>query len=495
MKKSTFILLSLFQTAAFAKTICTMTFNSSDERRIFQKELQPLGHKFIELVPENKDPFWLIKSCQALQTAGDQCDSLLISGHFGGLFFGEQRSTTMSLAEMLETKKQGLCPAIFEKPQSVFLMGCNTLSGKTPDHRSVSDYLRVLVGDGFPLDLAENVAAARYLSFGQSMSDQMQTIFNNSKLVAGFESTGPLGVAAAPLLTKAFQNTPSSVKQTDLISKDALKSAFAKTNLRVIEPSKNPDQNILQEAVSKNSNTAQTAWLKLLEPKTTNLYFNFILENKSNSTLKSILQSSPEIKKSLIQVINSIYNKTTGLAAIQRGINAFALEHQMIDQMTYLNRQALIVDQILESPLDYVRADQICNLFEAETNQDLINFIKPDSIIKISESGYSKFLMSCAGRTTSSSTQNSKSMQCLTNRTTHDWACLTENEATLDIDSCKLAKSRNSDPENADDMMWYCYSKMLDYKRLSSAQCLELTHGFSILGNRLKMNWNCQNRL
>jgi len=72
---------------------------------------------------------------------------------------------------------------------------------------------------------------------------------------------------------------------------------------------------------------------------------------------------------------------------------------------------------------------------------------------------------------------------------------LTENEATLDIDSCKLAKSRNADPENADDMMWFCYSKMLDYKRLNSAQCLELSHGFSLLGNRIKMNWNCQNRL
>ena len=88
MKKTTLLLLSLFQVSAFAKTICTMTFNSSDERRIFQKELQPLGHKFIELVPENKDPIWLTKSCQALQTAGDQCDSLLISGHIGGLFFG-----------------------------------------------------------------------------------------------------------------------------------------------------------------------------------------------------------------------------------------------------------------------------------------------------------------------------------------------------------------------------------------------------------------------
>lgn len=110
----------------------------------------------IELVPEKRSTAASTKSCQALQTAGDQCDSLLISGHFGGLFFGEQKSTTLSLSEMLETKKQGLCPAVFEKPQSVFLMGCNTLSGNS-DHRSVSDYLRVLVGDGFPLDLAEGV--------------------------------------------------------------------------------------------------------------------------------------------------------------------------------------------------------------------------------------------------------------------------------------------------------------------------------------------------
>lgn len=496
--KKIFFLSLLLQSVAsigFSKTICTMTFNSSDEKNIFQKELEPLGHQMIELVPDNKDPLWLTKSCDQLKKANQNCDALLISGHFGGLFFGSQRSTTLSLSEMITAKNQHLCPAVFEKPKAVFLMGCNTLSGKTPDHRSVDDYLRVLVGDGFPLDLAENVAAARYLNFGQSMSDQMLSIFNTADFIFGFESTGPLGSTSGPLLSKTFKQTSLAVKQKDLISKEILKQNFSNTNARLIEPQKLVSKQLLiRQTLSTEPAVVKKAWQSLLEPQNIISYFDFIIENQNNPALDHSLEASVDLQKNLRGSFDTIYKESNSLAAIQRKINFFLFDHDLITEATYLQRQVQIVNQILSTPIDYVKADQLCQLFETEENKNLIHKISSNSMSSISKSRYANFIFSCAGIHNNTQTQ-SRSYECLTHRLADDWSCLMTYQDDLDINSCQLAHSRNSDSENSDDMLWHCYDKMRASKKLSSSQCLELMHSFSLLGNRIKMNWNCQNQL
>jgi len=483
------LLSALISQSLFAKTICTMTFNSDNEKKTFQSVLAPLGHQFVELVPDNKDPLWLQKSCAQVQA----CDSVLISGHFGGLFFGEQRSTTLALEEMLQYKKQGICPALFEKPKSVFLMGCNTLSGKTPDHRSVTDYLHVLVGDGFPMDSAESVAAARYLSFGRSMSEQMSFIFNKAENIIGFESTGPLGAKAAPLLKAAFDKTSTDTKKTDLISMSALQKAFSQTNLRIIKPDLT-DNDLLNRALSDSAQESIQAWKTILSDKKINSLFDFILVWKDQAHLKTVIQQDAVSQKNIIKYFEDIYKKSTGLVAIQRKINQFYLENNLINMEQYLKRQTAIIDVILDQDLDYVRADQLCQLLKAEQNTDVFYRMSPHSIGKISDSPYADVLISCAGRN-SVTTSKSPAYQCLINKSNHDWGCLTSNETRLDIESCQLAQSRNPDPENADDMMWFCYDKLRTNKKLNSASCLQLTQSFKLFGNQIKMNWNCQNRI
>src|SRR5438445_13294284 len=93
-----FSLIAFLFTSSFAgaKTFCSMTLNSSDEIETFRKNLTGKGFDFVELVPQSKDPLWFKKACDS----GIQCDVLLISGHFGGLFFGERTSTTIGIAEM-----------------------------------------------------------------------------------------------------------------------------------------------------------------------------------------------------------------------------------------------------------------------------------------------------------------------------------------------------------------------------------------------------------
>jgi hypothetical protein len=487
------ILLSLCSLAlAFnvsAKTVCTMTFNSVDEKQLFSKHLSPIGYKQVELVPENRDPNWFKKAC-----ASDlSCDILVVSGHFGGLFFGESAST-ISLGELISAKEKSLCPNILDKPKSVFLMGCNTLASKSPDHRSVNDYLRVLVGDGFPLNLAEEVAASRYLDFGQSMSEFMTSVFNTSQMVVGFDSTGPLGAQAAPRLEKAFKDTSLADKNTTGISKAALLAAFKGTNLRVITPIIKKSDIDRTEALSGNNSQALIAWKNILLNQNISKHYDFIIKNKSNPQLKRVLSEDTVLGKSVFTKMLKIYQSASDLSSIQVNVIEFLKYHNLVDHYIYQDALIFIGSNLLVRELDYISADQLCTLLREHEDLDLLSRFSDAQNKKIGRSTYGKYLRKCAGFIPRKTTF-SNAYSCLMNETTYDWACLTENQRDLDIEACALAKSRNADLDNGDNMMWYCYSKMLDYGRLDKASCLELTHHFSILGNQLKMNWNCMNRV
>lgn len=78
------------------KTICSMALNSSNEFEAFQKSLTPQEFDFVELVPEKIDGTWFEKACKS----GIECDVLFVSGHFGGLFFGEAKSNLLELSTL-----------------------------------------------------------------------------------------------------------------------------------------------------------------------------------------------------------------------------------------------------------------------------------------------------------------------------------------------------------------------------------------------------------
>ena len=191
----------LFTHSALALNICTMTFNSTDEKAALEKVYaQDPSAKFIELVPTNNDPHWLQNACRQKVS----CDVLLISGHFGGLFFGEKTIPTLSLEDMLKQSCEEKCPGVFENVKSVYLMGCNTLASKKADHRTPFTYMQALVYDGFPLENAELVATARYTRFGESIENKMRMIFPKAEVIFGFDSTAPKGAIAGPLFAKAL---------------------------------------------------------------------------------------------------------------------------------------------------------------------------------------------------------------------------------------------------------------------------------------------------
>lgn len=472
-----------------AKTLCAMTFNSSDEKVLFKQQLSPLGYELVELVPQNKDPEWFSKACASVKS----CDILVVSGHFGGIFFGES-SVTLSLNELIAAKDKALCPSILDKPKSVFLMGCNTLASKLPDHRSVNDYLRVLTSDGFPLGLAEDVAASRYLNFGQSMSEIMASVFNKAELVVGFDSTGPLGAQAAPKLKKAFELTSIKDKITTGISRDAILSAFKGSNLRAIKTENKNMDVIRSNAISTNDELSRSAWITILRGDNISRYYDLLVKNKNHSQLTKVLKENTIRAKNTAVKMTEIYQAAKGLSEIQAKVLDFLKIHNLINYYIYEDSIKQVASGILAKNIDYISADQLCSLLKGHRELNILEKLNSAEYAQINLSSYGAYLNSCGGNYPEKKSW-SRAYECLMNQETHDWGCLTGNPKELDPSACILAKSRNTDSENADDMMWFCYSKMRENAYLNRATCLELTHNFSLLGNQIKMNWNCLNRI
>ena len=185
-------------------TVCSMTLNSKDEREIFKSHLKE-SFNFVELVnPNNED--WLKNACDSQI----QCDILVISGHFGGSFFGT--SGRLSVETLENSSCQKSCAGVFQSLKEVFLFGCNTMAGKDPDSRTMQEYANMLYNEHRDVYstrlMAEEMAAYRYSPLGSQTQDRMKRIFKNSRIY-GFHSISPSGKDISPRLNNYFQSIPN----------------------------------------------------------------------------------------------------------------------------------------------------------------------------------------------------------------------------------------------------------------------------------------------
>ena len=184
--------------------VCTVTINSSDEREVFQNYLKK-DFDFLELTDLDGGKEWFYQSCRQ----NIECDILLVSGHFGGVFFGES-GYRLSQDELQRRACQPVCDGILKRPKEVFLFGCNTTAGKEPDWRRPQRYVRDLVESGFSRGLAEQVATFRYSPVGQRTRDRMRQVFPHARIY-GFDSNAPLGFQIRWRLRNYFQSIPRGI--------------------------------------------------------------------------------------------------------------------------------------------------------------------------------------------------------------------------------------------------------------------------------------------
>jgi len=473
--------------------ICSFAFNSTNERDALYQELRPLGATLVEIVPSNhQNSNWFQDACKKIH----DCDITVFSGHFGGLFFGEESTITLSMDELLQAKANGSCKGIIERPKSVYLMGCNTLASKTKDHRSINEYLNVLLHDGFPLDLSERVASARYLNYGESNEEIMTSIFSNNQTIIGFESTGPLGRVAGPLIKKAIRNSSYQDKTQFGASSSALRSAFRSTSIKIKKSTQTSQTNLKEQALSQNTSTSQRAWSQMISSYNLDQYISFIVDHSYNSNLIKVLNLNPKGLEKIMNLLVSKIRLANGLASIQLKMLHFLYQYNLMSQPIYFESFKNFTLPLTYKKIDFLSASQLCSIFnqypkETQYMEQRGHFSNLSSNFA---GEYSNYLYRCRNKN-SARDYSDPAGRCLTNRDQYDWGCLTSNPNRLEVSSCLLAAKRNTNPSNSDDMLWFCYDKMKSNRQLSRPLCLELSDGFKILGNQIKMNWNCLNRI
>ena len=197
-----------FPLLSFAKyQVCSITINSSDEIELFKEFLPSRHFDFVELLPQavnekqDHSSHWFDRACEQ----NYRCDILVVSGHFGGTFFGQSGYSLPT--ELMEEKScQKSCQGVLSEVKEIFLFGCNTLADKTKDSRTYSEYLQVLLEDGMAREMAERVVAARYSPLETPFYARMNFIFSGSHTIYGFDELSPLGEHIRKPLKAYFQS-------------------------------------------------------------------------------------------------------------------------------------------------------------------------------------------------------------------------------------------------------------------------------------------------
>jgi hypothetical protein len=243
------------------KIVCSITINSDDEIKTFRSQLPSDQFIFRELVTSDKD--WLKKACEQ----GVRCDLVIMSGHFGGSFFGT--NGYLSLEDMEAASCDPKCDGIFHNATEVYMYGCNTLAGKNKDRRSPEEYIATLREDGYSMGEAQRIAAFLYSPFGEAFYSRMSKVYSSIPRIYGFDGKAPLGQAvrprvasylrqAAPLFYQALNNKNTQENKV-------YTNAMSKTNSTQIAGDTNEDE--YPTCFINNSAHSQTSKIRWLHDR------------------------------------------------------------------------------------------------------------------------------------------------------------------------------------------------------------------------------------
>src|SRR5262249_27315625 len=210
---------------AARRTVCVVSFNSTDEVEVFRSLLPADQFAFVDLSPRASmapasdlstpvdapsGQSWIFDGCRP----DLQCDVVVYSAEFAGRFFGKQ-GFSLSLQEMEEAACQPRCAGLFHHPQEVFLLGCNTLATKDQDSRTPDEYLQLLLDHGFARASAAEVLALRYGPGGPSFREALRRAFAGVPRIYGFASVAPKGDRIAPLLAAYLRSRGNYAQYLD----------------------------------------------------------------------------------------------------------------------------------------------------------------------------------------------------------------------------------------------------------------------------------------
>lgn len=217
------------------KTVCSITVNSSDERETFRKQLDPKEYSWVELLPKNgpgfeerfipRDDVWIQKACREKV----RCDVVVISGHFASTFLGSS-GFEVKLEDLTRYSCDSGCMDLFSSVREVYLFGCNTLSEKQKDSRSLSQYRNILVEDGVSPHHAQRIVARRYTEYGQSIRHEVRQVFPQAEHIYGYSGPGPTGPNVKPVL-QSYLKVAHTRETSPKVLSDNFKRTLGRTGM------------------------------------------------------------------------------------------------------------------------------------------------------------------------------------------------------------------------------------------------------------------------
>lgn len=362
------------------KTVCSMTYNSNEELEIMKKYLPDSQFQFVELLPENE----IVDSRNdkpAYCKKNVECDVLVISGHFGGAFFGKN-NLTHTLEDLERASCQDECSGVFHHPKEVFLFGCNTLAGKQTDSRTPEEYVQVLIRDGFTPQQAELTAAFRYSPVGSTNVTRFQRIFKGVTRIGGFNTKGPTGFQIASSVDQYFKQVgPSYSKSLDQLNNfkpDSYITKLLKNRgfeqipgsnrssesppICYLENNKSPT---IDKLLWIEKNLKHESWLNVLNE--TGDFFNKLNTQKLSTEEVQVIQRIKS-QKNWLQEIELVINQLDSLYTVQRKL------------ISFLKKMELATDVELRS----LEKGKIVTLFNKskEDNQIIINICSDQNYYK-----------------------------------------------------------------------------------------------------------------
>ena len=359
-------------------TVCTITINSDDEKQTFQSYLKE-DFNFIELVTGEKD--WFKKACKKKI----QCDVLVVSGHFGGSFFGSS-GHRLTLTELQSRSCSSFCDGILNRPKEVFLFGCNTTAGKKQDHRTPAEYTQVLIDDGFSRNEAEQISAFRYSPIGQTTEKKMQQVFSSARIY-GFHSLAPSGKNIRQRLNKYFKSIKSYKNHLMEFSIDKENHFWSKAMkgqwIRSVNGSKKIEKPFCILEDKNKSVYEKLSWVNkvLLNHKKSLAYIPLInryikrLEKRFGTSWENFpgeelsLMEGIQFNEEAKERVNTILDKPiNGILSAQVEVLNFTKAVGWYDKETYSNKLKNLLGNIFKNNLNVEQKNQICSL---DINLDL----------------------------------------------------------------------------------------------------------------------------